>query len=153
LQANSWQGGAFSEAPFPAHPTPPHDTAAVGLTGRSKVPSSPSLQPALTTPAADSPGGPTVDRHLAQHARADPAGSSASDLREAVVTLPEGMSVNPSSANGLQACSAAQVELDGPEPAACPDASKLGSVEIDTPLVDHPVQGSVYLARQGENKF
>ena len=29
----------------------------------------------------------------------------------------------------------------------------LGTVEVDTPLVDHPLPGSIYLARQDENPF
>jgi hypothetical protein len=39
------------------------------------------------------------------------------------------------------------------EPAQCPDASKLGTVEIDAPAVDHPLPGSIYLAKQSENPF
>src|SRR6185437_12233543 len=38
-------------------------------------------------------------------------------------------------------------------PAQCPDASIIGSVEVDTPLVDHPLPGSVYLAKPFENPF
>jgi hypothetical protein len=73
--------------------------------------------------------------------------------QDSVVTLPAGLAVNPSSANGLGACSEAQIELNGPEPATCPTASKLGTVEVDTPLLDHPLPGSVYIARQDENPF
>ena len=73
-----------------------------------------------------------------------------------------GPGVNPSSANGLGACSLAQIGYQGikegkpsfsTEPANCPDASKIGTVEIDTPLLDHPIPGSIYLAKQAENPF
>jgi hypothetical protein len=94
-------------------------------------------------------------------------------LKDATVTLPEGMSVNPSAANGLQGCSAAQIGLASPvgatparfaeEPAHCPDASKLGSAEAVVPLLvdepefehqlPHPVKGSVYLAKPFDNPF
>ncbi len=67
------------------------------------------------------------------------------------MTLPQGVTVNPSSAGGLQACSPAQIELHGPEPGQCPDASKIGSVEIDTPLIGHPLEGGVYVAQQGNH--
>jgi hypothetical protein len=69
------------------------------------------------------------------------------------VTLPVGLSVNPSSANGLNACTEAEVDLKGEDPANCPDASKLGTVEIETPLLDHPIPGSVYLAEPHANPF
>ncbi|MGB7684776.1 MAG: hypothetical protein WBL45_03245 [Solirubrobacterales bacterium] len=74
-------------------------------------------------------------------------------LKDTVVALPAGLSVNPSSADGLGACSAGQIDLHGPGPAHCPESSKLGGVSVNTPLLDHPVKGAVYLAKQGENPF
>jgi hypothetical protein len=84
-------------------------------------------------------------------------------LKDTTVTLPEGMAVNPSSANGLGACSTVQAGLRTPigskpihfsgEEADCPDESKIGSVEVVTPLLDHPVEGSVYLASPHDNPF
>jgi len=84
--------------------------------------------------------------------------SSTAHLRDAVVTLPEGMTVNPASANGLQSCSLGQLGMsaagkpDG-SPVNCPDASKLGTVEAVSPALDHPLAGGVYLAAQNENPF
>jgi hypothetical protein len=75
------------------------------------------------------------------------------NLKDTVVALPVGLAVNPSSADGLGACSAAQIDLHGPGPAHCPENSKLGAVEVHTPLLDHSVKGAVYLAKQGENPF
>jgi hypothetical protein len=41
-----------------------------------------------------------------------------------------------------------------PAPAGCPDASKIGSVRVDSPsLVDHPLIGNVYLADPDHNPF
>ena len=78
------------------------------------------------------------------------------------MTLPPGLSVNPSSADGLAACSLSQIGYQGikegkpsfsTEPAHCPDASKIGTVAIETPLLDHPIPGSIFLAKQSENPF
>ncbi len=71
------------------------------------------------------------------------------NLREAVVTLPANLVVSPSAVSGLAGCSEAQIGLSSPAPAACPEASKVGTVQARTPLLDHPVGGSVYLAQQG----
>ncbi|HEY7961338.1 MAG TPA: hypothetical protein VID29_05395 [Solirubrobacteraceae bacterium] len=63
------------------------------------------------------------------------------------------MSIDPSAADGLQACSPAQIGLNDSNEPSCPDASKIGTVEIDTPLLPDPLQGAVYLAQQGNNPF
>jgi hypothetical protein len=90
------------------------------------------------------------------------AGLATAHLKDTTVTLPPGLVLNPSAADGRTGC-----PLTGPEginlpgsgepaqsePAKCPDASKVGTVTAKTPLLDHPVMGSVYLARQGENPF
>jgi hypothetical protein len=61
--------------------------------------------------------------------------------------------VNPSSANGLAACTPAQIGLDSRADPTCPEASKIGSVEVDTPLLDETLHGSVFVAKQGDNPF
>ena len=100
---------------------------------------------------ADSPTGLAFNLHVPQDE--DPAHLAVADLRDVTVTLPQGVSVNPASAGGLGTCSLAQIELGGEAPATCPDASKIGSVEVKTPLLDHPVNGGVFLARQSQNPF
>jgi hypothetical protein len=112
---------------------------------------SPAISAVPHTTVADSPSGLRFQLHLPQSR--DPTLLAEADLRDAVVALPEGVTVNPSSANGLAACSPAQVGLEEPGPAHCPDASKIGAVEIDTPLLDHPVEGGVYVATQNDNPF
>jgi hypothetical protein len=108
-----------------------------------------SAQPQTTV--ADSPSGLRFNLHVPQND--DPEALAEADLREAVVTLPEGVAVNPASANGLAGCSPAQIDLDGPGSAQCPDASKVGTVQIDTPLLDHPIGGGVFVATQSQNPF
>ena len=114
---------------------------------------SPSILARPDTSSADSPSGLSVDVHIPQAGLQVADGLAAANLKKAVVALPVGFSVNPSAANGLVACSPAQIALSSPGAAECPDASKIGSVEVDTPLLAHPLLGGVYLATQGDNPF
>ena len=125
----------------------------VGIDGCNTLQFNPSISVQPDTETADSPSGLHVDVHVPQAGLVDPGGLAAANLKKAVVTLPAGMSVNPSSANGLGACSPAQIALSSAAGATCPDASKIGTVEVDTPLLDHPLLGGVYLAAQGDNPF
>jgi hypothetical protein len=75
---------------------------------------------------------------------------AASQVKKAVVALPEGMSVNPSVAAGLGTCTPAQYEAEtvsSPVGAGCPNASKIGEVTVLSPLSKAPVQGGLYLAQ------
>jgi len=124
---------------------------------------SPGIESKPTTDVADSPSGLHFELALPQGANEDPEGLSEADLRNASVTLPPGLVLNPAAADGRQACTPAQIGLQSAvgqspvlfdeAPAACPDSSKVGRVEVDTPLLDHPINGSVYLASQGQNPF
>ncbi len=67
------------------------------------------------------------------------------DVKDAHVTLPEGLTLNPSAARGLQACTAAQIGIGQTAPVSCPPASRLGSVTIETDLPAGSLTGSVYL--------
>ncbi|HWX45673.1 MAG TPA: fibronectin type III domain-containing protein, partial [Solirubrobacteraceae bacterium] len=127
------------------------------FTGCNQLHFEPTLEALPTTNVADSPSGLNVDLHVPQDRNSegneDPHGLATADLKDTRVTLPLGLVVNPASAPGLGACSSVQFELHGPKPAQCPDAAKIGRVEIDTPLVDHPLPGSVYVATPYENPF
>jgi hypothetical protein len=122
-----------------------------GMTGCDRPDFSPSVKVQSESTSTDSPTGLKVELHVPQNE--NPVGLAEADLKDAAVTLPEGMTVNPSSVNGREACSSGQIELHGPEPAGCPDASKIGKVEIKTPLLNHLLTGSVYLAAPYDNPF
>jgi hypothetical protein len=116
----------------------------------------PSIMVRPETSAADSPTGLSAEVHLPQSE--DPDGLAEAQLKQAVVSLPPGLVLDPSATNGQQACSLAQIGISATgvadaEAPSCPGASNLGTVEVDTPLIDHPLPGSIYLARQGENPF
>ena len=132
------------------------------ITGCDALDFSPTIQARPTTNAADSPSGLDFDLHIPQAALQDPEELAEATLKDATVVLPEGLVINPSGANGLDGCSPSQIGLltaAGQEPRfngahpSCPDASKLGTVEVDTPLLDHPIPGAVYAATPKENPF
>jgi hypothetical protein len=126
------------------------------VTGCEALSFQPTVSAAPESSQADSPSGLDVNISLPQPT--SPGTLATPPLKRAVVSLPPGLTVNPSSANGLAGCSLAQVGIspagqpDGAEP-TCPDASKLGTVSLETPLLPGTLGGSIYLARQSENPF
>ena len=117
------------------------------MTGCKKLSFTPSIEVRPETSVAETPTGVSIALKIPQ---VEALGSLAeANLREAVVTLPANLVVSPSAVSGFAGCSEAQVGLSSPAPAACPEASKVGTVQARTPLLDHPVGGSVYLAQQG----
>jgi hypothetical protein len=76
-------------------------------------------------------------------------------IKKAVVRFPEGMTLSPSAAQGLQSCSAAQIDLGTDSPVECPDASQFGTLTLHTPILppDAQPKGWIYVAKQGENPF
>jgi hypothetical protein len=154
MQIETWS--AISYAGTDSHPA---------MEGCEGVPFEPTLQARPSTDVADSPSGLHADLHLPQEEAAEPeeGQQGTADLRKALVTLPEGLVLNPSAANGLGSCSETQIGYLGKdeggvdsfngEPAECPDSSRVGSVKVHTPLIDHVLQGSVYIATSHANPF
>lgn len=128
----------------------------VAFTGCDRVPFDPQMSVQPTDHRADSPTGLDVTLSMPQDSLVSPTGLAQAPMRKATITLPDGMTVNPSSADGLGACAPAEIKLLGAQAAAepnCPDSSKVATVEIDTPLLDKPLSGSVYVAKQNDNPF
>ena len=122
------------------------------MEGCEKLPFSPSVSIAPETSRADSPTGLSVGLHVPQEESA--SGLAEANVRNVSVTLLAGQTVNPAAAGGLEACSEAEIELHGPQPGRCPEASKIGSVELETPLFPHRIfKGGVYVATQTANPF
>jgi hypothetical protein len=88
---------------------------------------------------------------LPQSDRPEPIGQA--DVRRAVVRLPEGVRVNPAAADGLAGCSPSEVGLRSLAEPTCPDGSRVGTVSIVTPLLEAPLEGSIYLAAPRVNPF
>ncbi len=100
---------------------------------------------------ADSPSGYTVDVTIPQ--QEDGLGLSTAELETLKVALPEGVGISPPMTSGLVACSEGEIGLQSDSPAACPDASILGTVEISTPSLASPSVGHIFLAEPYANPF
>ncbi len=123
----------------------------VGIDGCNSLQFEPTLEARPTTSLADSPSG--LDFNLHQPQEEDFVGRSTANLKDTTVTLPAGMALNPSAGSGLGGCTPQQLGEDGTKPANCPSDSKIGSVEVRTPLLENPLEGAVYLATPFDNPF
>jgi hypothetical protein len=128
------------------------DGTPLSLTGCNQVPFSPTMNSDPTSNAATSPTGLNFDIGVDDEGLLNEEGIAQSQLKKAVVTLPEGFTTNPSVAEGLKACSEAEFDSATEEAGTgCLDESKIGEVEIESPLVEPIIHGSLYVAKQGEN--
>ncbi len=116
-----------------------------------------------TTHQADSPSGLEFEQRLPQTENAGVPATPA--LKDTTIVFPPGMTVDPSSADGLGTCSNAQIGWEGPAGAGaplfdftdakpeCPESSKIGILELETPLIPGKLYGEVFLAAQDQNPF
>ena len=127
-------------------PLPKKNGARLMPTDCDKIPFKPSTSGSPGTNQTDSPMGGTVEVKVPFN----PAASVyQSNVRNADVSLPQGMGLNPSAASGLKACTDAQFGRGTRNDVACPAESKIGTVAIDTPpLPDGTLAGNVYLGTQ-----
>jgi hypothetical protein len=155
LHVDSWQSpGRFTADGTPDFSDPNWLSAtstSPPVTSCNQLQFKPTMSVQPDTTVADSPSGLSVDIKVPQSE--DPNTLATPPLKDAAVTLPPGFTVNPSSASGLGACSSTQIGLGSPDPPTCPDASKIGSVELTTPLLPDTLHGSIYLASQFDNPF
>jgi hypothetical protein len=110
------------------------------------IPFEPSIAMEPNTAQTDSPSGAAVTVDLPWIEGGEEQQSS--PVRKAQVSLPLGMGLNPSAANNLKACTDAEFGKGTRNPVACPSASKIGTVSVDTPPLGLPVAGDVYVGQQ-----
>jgi hypothetical protein len=157
VEGPNWVSAASSQWPPPGGSVTPAVTGAV--TGCDQLRFAPEAFSALPdTTVADSPSGLTLDEQVPQSEQ--PGVLATPPLRDESVTLPAGLIPNPAAASGLTGCSEAQIGWLGgtltnftADAPACPDASKIGSLEITTAILERPLAGTLYLATQNENPF
>ena len=160
LEADSWaEPGTFLSSEYAWTNQEGRD---LGFEGCSELPFSPQIATKPEEHSASTPTGLAVDVRLPQASTLEADGLAEADVRDTTVTLPKGVQLNPSAANGLEACSQAEIGFTGfngatqtdeftPAPPSCPEGSKVGTVHINTPLLAKELEGSVYLAEPAPN--
>jgi hypothetical protein len=149
-------------------PTPPvsRTSLATGVLGGCQaLPFEPHATALLSDPRASSPSGYSFDIEVDTSGVVEPnckpiedeTGCAPTPVRRAVVTLPQGVTINPSVGAGLGVCSLAQYEV-GETPSSafgtgCPTDSKIGDFSVKSPIVTGPIEGNIYLAAPHENPF
>jgi hypothetical protein len=163
IEANSWQK--------PASWVSSESTVYPEVTGCDMLQFDPTITTTPEVTTADAPSGYAVNVGISQPPNVAPY-LATPELKNATVTLPEGVSVSPSAADGLVGCKergpegielgdhntlgheVQEGEEAGPGglPRAahghCPAASQIGTVEIETPLLPpHALTGRLYVAQ------
>jgi hypothetical protein len=148
VRGDSWQEPkATGEQPTLAKYTLP------ALDGCNRLPFNPSITVTTEKTSASTPTGLTVDQRVPQESTLDAAGLAEADVKGLSVALPEGVTINPSAAGGLLSCSQAQIGLHSAAASSCPEASKIATVKIKTPVLANAIEGAAYIATQNENPF
>jgi hypothetical protein len=112
------------------------------ITDCEGLPFQPTFEADPTSSVAGAPTGLKTHFSLPQTDGPDEPGTAT--MREARVTLPEGMAISSSAADGLGVCSDGEVHFHEEVDARCPDASKLGTATIDSPVLPRPLQATLY---------
>jgi hypothetical protein len=125
-----WASGSTTEFP--------------SLVGCELLQFNPSLSVTPDTTRADEPAGTTVDVNVPQAPQQFPA-LITPEFKDTTVTLPAGLSLDPSAGDGLAGCSDVQINLSSAGLGSCPNGSEIGTVKVTTPLLPEPLEGQVFL--------
>jgi hypothetical protein len=154
FEAFSWEGD------FDAGSRLIHDAGGnpQPFTGCGALGFNPSIGAQPTSKAAQSPTGLDVSLQVKDEGltSAKPLAHSQSAIKKVVFTLPEGMTANPSLAEGLEVCTQADLDRETVNSApgeGCPQASKIGTVQVQSPLVEEAIPGSLFVAEPFKNVF
>lgn len=150
-----------------------------GFTGCEKLKFEPSISVRPDKPQAATPSGYTVNVELPQAGTLSGKEGELdeADVRATTLTLPAGVYASAGASQGLGTCTTADVGFEGAEPPGseleplllndafneapvskgeggeCSEKAKIGSVEVETPVLEEKLTGSVYLGRENTNPF
>ena len=175
VEVDSWEHPGALTAPLSSAESMPLLNPL--LAGCNRLSFEPEIKVSPDGQAASTPTGLVTDVHVPQNVNENAAGLASSNVKAITVKLPEGVTLNPAAADGLQACSESEIgylpaessppgdlhftpRLPGSVDALaageeeplkpgvnfCPDAAKVATVKIKTPLLPNPLEGAVYLA-------
>jgi hypothetical protein len=175
LRVDSYDNpGALNDEKFPdlsdpdwksASVTSPQNQGCAAITEGWTGAQEPSFTFQPDSDRAAAAAGYTAHVHVPKAGLEEPAGIANSHLKDTTVTLPEGIALNPSAADGLATCTLAQAGYlgnDFPAPnrirfkttaEGCPGGSKVATAMVTTPVLPDPLPGAMYLAAQDENPF
>ncbi len=125
---------------------PPEPQAVIGC---SSLGYAPDLHLRPTAAAAGAPSGLQVELDAPDPGIESSVGRAAADTRSARLVFPDGMTLNPSTARGLAACSPTELADEAPDSnpeTGCPERAKVGTGLVSTPLLDEVLTGELYLA-------
>ncbi len=146
MEADSWEHPEeWSKAETTAGPIEECD----------RVPFQPSIEVSPTTRSVESPSGLDISLVVPQSWE-NPYSLSTANLKNTTVALPVGYTANPSLATGLGVCTIAQFESETSSSApgaGCPPESKIGTVDVETPVLNESLTGNIYIAEPYANKF
>jgi len=124
--------------------------------GCNKVPFNPTIAAAPTSKLAANPSGFDFNLTLPNSGLLAKDAIAEGQAKKVEVVLPQGMTINPSEGEGLVGCSPAELARETASSApgeGCPQASRIGEVQVQTPLLDEEARGSLYVATPRENQF
>ncbi len=150
--ATSWQQPGVASAAF----TPEKAGQSLTPTGCGQLRFEPAAFGQLTDQKASSSTGFDFTLFGKTDGLAEPAGRAGSPVKRATVSLPQGVTINPSLGAGLGVCTPSQLGAESAtsiQGEGCPNGSKIGEFTVKTPLFEEQVQGAIYLAAPHDNPF
>jgi hypothetical protein len=110
-------------------------------TGCDQVPFDLDVTTTPDTTQAGAPTGMTVELKYPDYANA-PIWQS--QLKDADVTLPEGVVLGPAGGTGLEQCTEAQFGQGSNDPVKCPPGSQIGTIEVTSPALPTAITGRAF---------